>query len=105
MIKVTKEVIEKCASNLMFALDPKQTDLIYEEFSTVLAQIDFLKSIKGVDEMEPMTFPYKDHQKAMREDKPCKPLKAKDALANCHSKLGDQVKLPKVVGNENDQVE
>ncbi len=105
MIKITKEVIEKCASNLMFTLTPQQTDLIYEEFSTVLAQIDFLKSIPGVDTVEPMTFPYKDHQKTMREDKPCKPLASKDALANCHTKLGNQVKLPKVVGNQNDQME
>ena len=105
MIKITKEVIEKCASNLMFNLNQKQTELIYEEFSTVLAQIDFLKSIPGVDEVEPMTFPYKDHQKNMREDKPCKPLSSKDALANCQTKLGNQVKLPKVVGNQNDQVE
>ena len=42
MIKVTKEVIEQCAENMMFKLNPGQAELIYEEFSTVLAQIDFL---------------------------------------------------------------
>ncbi|MFA6862159.1 MAG: hypothetical protein WCR56_07320 [Bacilli bacterium] len=105
MIKVTKEVIEKCATNMMFNLNPGQADLIYEEFSTVLAQIDFLKSIKGVDDAEPMTFPYSEHQKILRDDKPSKPLDSKAELANCHTRLGDQVKLPKVVGNKNDETD
>lgn len=105
MIKVTKEVIEKCAENLMFKLNDGQADLIYDEFNTVLAQIDFLSHIEGVDEEEPMTFPYSEHQKFLREDKPTKPAKAADMLKNCQSKLGTQVRLPKVVGNKNDEVD
>lgn len=102
MIKITKDVINVCAENLMFELNPGQADLIYSEFNTVLKQIDFLKSIEGVDEAQPMTFPYREHQKFMREDKPSKPLKVKDALANSNTKYGTQVKLPKVVGNQNE---
>ncbi len=105
MIKVTKQVIEKCAENLLFRLGPGQADLINEEFSTVMAQIDFLSSIPGVDLADPMTFPYSEHQKLLREDKPSRPLKPGDALKNCNSKLGTQVRLPKVVGNKNDQVD
>ncbi len=105
MIKVTKDVIEQCAENMMFQLNPGQAELIYEEFSTVLAQVDFLASIPGVDSADPMTFPYSEHQKILRADKPGKPLKAVDALKNCNSKLGTQVRLPKVVGNKNDQVD
>lgn len=105
MIKVTKEVIEQCAENMMFQLSPGQAELIYDEFSTVLAQVDFLSSISGVDDADPMTFPYSEHQKILREDKPSKPLKANDALKNCNSKLGTQVRLPKVVGNKNDQMD
>ena len=105
MIKVTKEVIEQCAENMMFKLNPGQAELIYEEFSTVLAQIDFLSSIPGVDDAEEMTFPYSEHQKILRADKPSKPLKPADALKNCNSKLGTQVRLPKVVGNKNDRVD
>ncbi len=105
MIKVTKEVIEQCASNLMFELSEGQADLIYEEFDTVLAQIEFLGNIEGVDESEPMTFPYKDHQKIMREDKPSKTLTPQEALQNSNTKLGNQIKLPKVVGNKNEHVD
>lgn len=105
MIEVTKKVIEQCAENLMFELNPGQADLIFSEFSTVLAQIQYLSEIEGVDEADPMTFPYSEHQKILRDDKPAKPLASKDALANCNSKLGAQIRLPKVVGNKNDQID
>ncbi len=105
MIKVTKEVIDLCADNLLFKLSPGQTDLIYDEFNTILAQIDFLKGIPGVDEAEPMTFPYREHQKLLRKDKPSKPVKAEIELSNCNTKIGNQIKLPKVVGNKNDEVD
>lgn len=105
MIKVTKDVINQCAENLLFELNPGQADLIYEEFNTVLAQIDFLKSIPGVDEADPMTFPYSEHQKILRDDVPSKPLKAEEELKNSNSRIGNQIKLPKVVGNRNEEVD
>lgn len=105
MIKVTKAIIEECAHNLMFELSEDQADLILEDFSTVMAQIDFLKNIEGVDQADEMTFPYKEHQKLLRDDKPTKPLKAQDAVKNSGTKLGNQIKLPKVVGNKHDQVD
>ena len=105
MIKVTKDVIKECAKNLRFRLSPGQDEVIYSEFDTILAQIDFLKGIKGVDKAEPRTFPYSEHQKIRREDKPSKPRKAEETLKNSNTKLGTQIKLPKVVGNDNDKVE
>lgn len=102
MIKVDLDVINSCAKNLKFNLSDGQDKLILEEFSTVLAQIDYLKSIKGVDSVSEMTFPYKDHQNKLREDVPVKPCKASDILKNSNSKIGNQIKLPKVVGNENE---
>ncbi len=105
MIKVTKEVIDLCAENLLFKLNPGQTDLIYEEFNTIMAQIDFLKGIPGVDQADPMTFPYSEHQKFLRKDKPSKPLRSEEVLKNSNTKIGNQIKLPKVVGNKNDEMD
>lgn len=105
MIKVTREIIDQCAENLMFHLTDDEIEMIYDDFDSVLVQIDFLKSIKDVDTYEPMTFPYKEHQKVMRDDKPSKPLSAKDALKNSKTVLGTQIKLPKVVGNKNDTID
>lgn len=105
MIKVTKEIIDLCAENLLFELNEGQTDLIYEEFNTIMAQIDFLKGIEGVDEASPMTFPYSEHQVLLRKDKPSTPLKSEVVLSNSNTKIGNQIKLPKVVGNKNDSMD
>lgn len=101
MDKVSKDVIEECARNLMFELNPGQADLISEEFDTVIDQINFLKSIPGVDDVQPMTFPYKLHrtENDLREDIPEKPLKVEEVLKNSNSKLGNQIKVPKVVAH------
>lgn len=64
MIKVTKDVINECAKNLMFDLSKGQDDVIYSEFDTILAQIDFLKGIQGVDDAEPRTFPIRNIRKS-----------------------------------------
>lgn len=98
MTKITKSVIEECASNLLFDLGENQAELIEEEFSSILAQMDFLGQIKGIDDVEPMTFPIKSHQVIMREDEPITPLPAEEALKNTNNRLGNQVKIPKVVG-------
>ena len=98
MTKITKSVIEECASNLLFDLGENQAELIEEEFSSILAQMDFLGQIKGIDDVEPMTFPIKSHQVIMSEDEPSTPLPAEEALKNTNNRLGNQVKIPKVVG-------
>lgn len=102
MLKVSKDLINKCANNLMFNLSNSETDLIFSEFSTIVNQIEYLSKIENVDETQPMTFPYKDHQTFLREDKPSKTLKSQEAVSNSKSKLGTQIKLPKVVGESDD---
>lgn len=87
MIKVTKEVIEVCAQNLLFDLNPGQADLIFEEFNTVLAQIDYLSHIPHVDEVDPMTFPYSEHQKLMRRP----PIKTSQS-PGCRQELQQQIR-------------
>lgn len=98
MIKITKDVINECASNLLFDLSEGQDEMISNEFSSIMAQMNFLKKIQGIDEVDPMTYPAKNHHKAMREDVPSEPLPAEEALKNVHERLGNQVKIPKVVG-------
>lgn len=45
-----------------------------------LSSNGFLGQIKGIDDVEPMTFPIKSHQVIMREDEPSTPLPAEEAL-------------------------
>lgn len=99
MSRVTRETIEECARNLMFRLSEGQAEIISEEFDTLYSQLDFLAGIPGVDQAQPMTFPFRRHLKDedLRPDEPEAPLGAEKALANSHSTIGDQIKVPKVV--------
>lgn len=99
MNKINIEVIEESAKNLMFELNPGQAELIVSEFDAILTQINYLKDIPGIDDVEPMTFPYKLHRsdEDLREDKIEEPLKVEQVLENSNSKLGNQIKVPKVV--------
>ena len=98
MLKVTKKIIKQCASNMMFELTDEEVETILNEFDAIYAQVSFLSSIKDVDKAEPMTFPYKEHSLILAEDIPLKPLKRNLALKNSNTVMGNQIKLPKVVG-------
>lgn len=101
MEKPTVKVINECAGNLMFKLSQGQDVLIAEEFDTIIDQMEFLKGIPGVDDAEPMTFPYKMHQKDkdLRVDVPEAPIGEEATLMNSHAKLGKQIKVPRVVAH------
>ncbi|MCI2068024.1 MAG: hypothetical protein LKJ88_00395 [Bacilli bacterium] len=98
MIKVTKEVIDVCANNLLFEISPEERDTTLSEFDAIATQMSFLGKIKDIDKAEPLTFPVPDAQYIMREDIPVKPMDANEELKMVPSRLGNQVRLPKVVG-------
>lgn len=99
MLKVNKNVIKQCASNMMFELTDEEIDTILSEFDTIYTQVAFLGSIKDVDLANPMTFPYKEHNSFLAEDIPLKPLNRNLSLKNSPTVMGNQIKLPKVVGD------
>lgn len=101
MEKPTVKVINECAGNLMFKLSQGQDVLIAEEFDTIIDQMEFLKGIPGADDAEPMTFPYKMHQKDkdLRVDVPEASIGEEATLMNSNAKLGKQIKVPRVVAH------
>lgn len=98
MREIDKSVIEECAANLLFDLSPGQAELISDEFAAILAQMSYLSEIPGIDGVEPLTFPLDERQMQMRKDVPDAPLPAEEALKNVPHRLGNQVRIPKVVG-------
>lgn len=98
MIKVTDDVIEECATNLLFEITPEEKDMTLSEFDAILTQMSFLGHIQDIDKVEPLTFPVKDVQYILREDVPSTPTDVNEELKMVPSRLGNQVRLPKVVG-------
>lgn len=103
MIKVTGDVIDTCADNLMFRITPEEKQTTLDEFGAILSQMSLIGKIKGIDEAEPMTFPVSDVHYVLRDDDPVQPMDVQEELAMVPSRLGNQVKLPKVVGGLDQQ--
>ena len=61
-------------------------------------QMETIGKIEGLEDYEPMTFPFDCETTYLREDEPATPLRREDALSNAGSVLDNQIKLPKVVG-------
>ena len=97
MTKITKETIDECASNMMFKISEEENEMILQEFDAILAQMDFLSKIPGIDEVTPLTFTNDTINTYLREDVPTTPVDPSVELKNVPSRLVNQVKLPKVV--------
>lgn len=98
MKPVSKSVLKEAAQKLMFEMDEKQYDTLLEEFHTILSQLELIGEIPGVDEVEPMTFPFDVTNSFLREDVVEKPLDRDVALKNASDVVDGQIRLPKVVG-------
>ena len=96
--KVTKEDLKKYAGLLMFDMKEEEYDTLLKEFAITEKHMALIGEIDGIEDVEPMTFPYVIYHASLREDvsKPC--LTTEEVLKNTKDKKADQVKVPKVVG-------
>ena len=74
MRTINKDLLKVAANKLMFTMDESQYDTLLEEFHTILKQMDIIGEIKGVDDVEPMTFPFDVTTSYLREDEIEAPL-------------------------------
>ena len=95
---VTKEKLKDYANKLMFDMDDAGYDRTLKEFETVEKHMALIGEIEGIDEVEPMTFPYVIYHASLREDIAKESLKNEEVLKNSKENKADQIKVPKVVG-------
>ena len=86
------------ASKLMFDMDDAGYDRTLEEFETVEKHRALIGEIDGIENVEPMTFPYVIYHATLREDEAKDTLTNEEVLANSKDTKANQVKVPKVVG-------
>ena len=98
MKKVTRDVLKDASLRLMFTMTEEQYDVLLDEFSILIQQMELIGAIPGIDDVEPMTFPFDVTVSALREDVPTTPLSKEDVVKNAGSVLNGEIKLPKVVG-------
>lgn len=98
MKTVNKNLLSASAKSLMFTMTDGELDTLVEEFEIITKQMELIGKIPGVDEAEPMTFPFDVTNSILREDVPVKPLDKEETLKNASDVVDYQIRLPKVVG-------
>lgn len=96
---IDRKKIESYAEKLMFKMKENELDTLESEFDTILKQMKLIEDLKGIDNVEPMTFPFITYEANLREDKEDVEgsLSVDEVLANTKHVVNDQVKVPKVV--------
>lgn len=100
MQKITRENIQDYALKLMFKMKDDEFDAFEKEFETILKQMELIGQIEGINDVEPMVFPFKLKDVKLREDISNSTLTTDDAIKNAKEVIYDEVKVPKVVGGE-----
>ena len=95
---VTKEKLKDYATKLMFDMEDSEYEKTLEEFETIEKHMALIGEIEGIENVEPMTFPYVIYHANFREDEAKDCLTNEDVLANSKDTKANQVKVPKVVG-------
>ena len=92
-----KETLVMLANKLMFTMDDLEYETLLDEFDTILKQMDLIGKIDGIENAEPMSYPFPLEDVVLREDVVVDELEIDEILQNSGSNLYNQVKLPKVV--------
>lgn len=93
---ITKENLKDYANKLMFDMEENEYETLEKEFEVLIQQMDLIGNIEGVNEVEPMTFPF-EIDTVLRDDINSKNIDIDDALSNCDSVKNREIKVPKVV--------
>lgn len=94
---IEKELLEKYAEKLMFRMSDEEYNTLQNEFDIILKHMDLIGNIDGINEVEPMIFPFVTYEAELREDVIEDSLSVDEVLSNTKHQVRDQVKVPKVV--------
>ena len=97
MKKITKELIDKYANNLLFALTPEENEMIQKDFDDVIRSCNTIIHIPNLDKTLPMTHCLDNFKVQLREDKSQPSVTIDKLLKNTEVATEREVEIPKVV--------
>ena len=53
-----KETLVMLANKLMFTMEDSEYDTLLDEFDTMIKQMDLIGKIEGIENVEPMVYPF-----------------------------------------------
>lgn len=97
MKPVDKNTLKEAAHKLLFEMNDDEYETLLKEFDVITKQMELISEIDGVDDVEPMTFPYPVFTDTLREDIVEETLDREETLKNTSEVVDGMIKLPKVV--------
>lgn len=98
-IMITRDVLDKLAKKLMFKMNEEEYQTLESEFDIILKQMEYIDKIDGIENVNPMTFPFdlELDDNDLREDICNNEIDFNDMVINVKDYDDNRVKVPKVV--------
>lgn len=97
-MKFTSEMVSDYADKLLIGLTDEENKQVLDEFEIIDKNIDIINKIEGIEKVEPMSWCLDDFTYDLREDVKEESISQEDIFKNCDDYIGDEVRVPKVVG-------
>ena len=96
---ITRDVLDKLAKKLMFKMNEEEYQTLESEFDIILKQMEYIDQIDGIENVNPMTFPFdlELDDNDLREDICNNEIDFNDMVINVKDYDDNRVKVPKVV--------
>ena len=96
---ITRDVLDKLAKKLMFKMNEEEYQTLESEFDIILKQMEYIDKIDGIENVNPMTFPFdlELDDNDLREDICNNEINFNDMVINVKDYDDNRVKVPKVV--------
>lgn len=96
---ITRDVLDKLAKKLMFKMNEEEYQTLESEFDIILKQMEFIDKIDGIENVNPMTFPFdlELDDNDLREDIYNNEIDFNYMVINVKDYDDNRVKVPKVV--------
>ena len=98
MSKFTKEMVDKYADKVLIGLTVEENKMVVDEMDMIDDTINLINDIPNISEVEPMTHCLDDFVYELRCDEVEESINTEVALSNCDDVVGDEIRVPKVVG-------
>ena len=99
MGKFTKEMVNDYAEKLLIGLTEDENKMVLDEFDKIDSDINIINEIDGIELVEPMSWCLDDFSCELREDIALDSISIEEVVSNCDDYRVCEIKIPKVVGN------
>ena len=103
MGKFTKEMVTDYAEKLLIGLTEEENDMVLSEFDKIDSDINIINEIDGISSIEPISWRLDDFSCELRDDVAEDSISIDDVVSNCDDYRVCEIKIPKVVGNNEEQ--